>query len=343
MNVLLLTNMGEDVTQPASGAFVRRQYSALVQQYVKNGDLNLSYYEMPKRAFKFNSSIIRYFIFLSVFIKKFVFCRNTKHILHVHFFFPTIILAIFYKLFRNYKVKIVVTFHGSDIYHYQNFNWWYRWCFSFVNYSFFVSQHLKDKFFKKHIPHSILCAGILPVYKYLDCVKKYNMIFVGALDHNKGVDKFIQLLKMQKQEGRSVVVGSGINDNKIKELASQGVIDYFPYCEPEQLAFLYQQSSWLINLSCNESFGLVIAEAMACGIPAIATETDGALSQITNKNNGFIIKQKKNLLDNICDVLDNTTEIEYSMMAKNAQEYGNKVKLINVISEIMSVYIKVSK
>jgi L-malate glycosyltransferase len=341
--------MGQSKTQPASGAFVRRQYQALNEVSNENKEIQLSYYEMPKYALKAKSSLVRYCLFLFPFIKRYVFSRSKKDVLHVHFFFPTIILAIVYKLFRNYRVKIIVTFHGNDIYYYKNFSWWYRWCFSFVDHSIFVSERLKKQFFKQNIKHDILCAGILPIFKEDVVAKKYDVMFVGTLDKNKGIERLIELIKLMPKHFNFVVVGSGEYQPQILALSSANTsISYFSFCEAEQLVTLYQQSEWLVNLSYQESFGLVISEAMACGVPVIASETDGALSQIKQGKNGYIFKQNSELLNNVSNILNNTalnntTNAEYKDLVVNALTSSSTAKLTYVTETIMKIYLQVTK
>ena len=55
-----------------------------------------------------------------------------------------------------------------------------------------------------------------------------------------------------------------------------------------ELAKLYSLSSVFVNPSTEETFGLVAAEAMACGTPAIVTNST-ACPEIINNNVGFIV------------------------------------------------------
>ena len=114
--------MGRSTSTPASGEFVRRQMSAIKD--IAEDELELTYFEMPVKAITANSSLKRYFGFLFAFFKMHILSNKTYAVLHVHFFFPTILLAIAYKIFRKPSVKIVATFHGNDIYYYKKFTWW---------------------------------------------------------------------------------------------------------------------------------------------------------------------------------------------------------------------------
>jgi glycosyltransferase involved in cell wall biosynthesis len=55
------------------------------------------------------------------------------------------------------------------------------------------------------------------------------------------------------------------------------------------LVNLYNQSSVFVLPSLADSFGLVILEAMACGLPVIVTENTGGKDVVQESENGFVI------------------------------------------------------
>src|SRR5690606_19105750 len=56
----------------------------------------------------------------------------------------------------------------------------------------------------------------------------------------------------------------------------------------ENLVELYSLSDSLMLLSEKESFGLVLVEAMACGVPCIGTNVGGIPEVIDHGKNGFV-------------------------------------------------------
>lgn len=70
-------------------------------------------------------------------------------------------------------------------------------------------------------------------------------------------------------------------------MPSRHVVNDFGSQPSHSVADIVRQSKFMVNLSYNESFGLAMTEAMAMGIPVIATRTDGSLEQIEdNKMDG---------------------------------------------------------
>lgn len=68
----------------------------------------------------------------------------------------------------------------------------------------------------------------------------------------------------------------------------------------------YMQSSMLLLTSLYESFSLVIAEAMSCGIPAVSFESDGPCSIITDEKDGFIVKNRslEEFANRVCQLIE---------------------------------------
>ncbi|TPH17071.1 glycosyltransferase family 4 protein [Litorilituus lipolyticus] len=332
--------MGRSDKAPASGEFVRRQLAAL--KSITQDEILFSYFEMPSEVANANSSTKRYLTFVSAFFTKYIFSRKKFSILHVHFFFPTILLAIAYKIFRNPRVKIITTFHGNDVYAYRHAPWWYRISFSFVHHSIFVTERLKQSFYNQNISYSVLCAGILPVFKAeAKKVKEYDLIFVGTLNKNKGALRLIELLGQLPDSVSLAVVGTGEFQRELEGLSKNHNVEYFKFSCAEELVNLYQKSKWLINLSYNESFGLVITEAMACGLPVIATKTDGSLSQVIENHNGYIIQQNEKISGNIFKLISETSRYKYNQLSDNAKLSTKKYQLSFVVKEIKKIYLEI--
>ena len=58
--------------------------------------------------------------------------------------------------------------------------------------------------------------------------------------------------------------------------------------EPEEITNYYHASDVCISSSKHESFGKVLVEAMACGLPVVATATIGSKEIVVDGKNGFL-------------------------------------------------------
>lgn len=286
--VLIVTNMGPKDSAPFQGQFVRNQVDAL-------SSIAPAYCYMRWHNNSVLNKLFKYPVLWLQFVWNFVFSRTRYDIIHVHYFYPTIWLALTYRWLRNRQVKIVVTFHGSDIYLYKPEPALYKYAAKQVQHFIFTSAKLQQKFFYQPASAEVLPAGIHPVFAQTQLKerdeKPIDILYVGTLDLNKGMDRLLAMLP-QLTAYQLAVVGQGPYRAALVQAAQQ--YPNLKLCDPAGAAELkqyFENSKCFISLSRNESFGLVMTEAMACYTPVIATETDGSLAQIQQGRNGFYVSQ----------------------------------------------------
>lgn len=286
--LLVITNMGPKPTAPFQGQFVTHQVEALAA-------VHPSYFFMQWHSDSLLNRLFKYPVFFLRFLIRYVFSRQRFDLLHVHFYYPTIWLALCYKWLRNPAAKIIVTCHGSDVYHYQPPSALYRFAARWVDHWIFTSAQLQQRFFSKVQPATVLCAGIHPVFSQGDVLpwaeKQYDLLYVGTMDHNKGMDRLKTLIETNPTL-QFALVGTGPLRSQFETLAQTCAnVRLFSPKAPQELAHMYRASRVFLSLSRNESFGLVMTEAMACGTPVIATETDGSKAQIREGQTGYLVSQ----------------------------------------------------
>jgi glycosyltransferase involved in cell wall biosynthesis len=99
-----------------------------------------------------------------------------------------------------------------------------------------------------------------------------RFIYAGNVSLRKGVALLIQAWsKAGLRDAELRLVGSwGLADSKLRSLPAS--IRWFPPCSSEALRDLYRQSDAFVFPSYSDGFGLVLLEAMSCGLPAIASD-----------------------------------------------------------------------
>ncbi len=125
--------------------------------------------------------------------------------------------------------------------------------------------------------------------------KPKRFIAVGDLVERKRFDLSIQAMGQLVLDGHSaelVIVGSGPKEKELRQLARslgcdkqvlfRGRLNY------KQVAAEMRASDVFLLTSDVETFGIVLAEAMSCGIPVIATDCYGP-KDIVTKETGVII------------------------------------------------------
>ncbi|MBD1916324.1 MULTISPECIES: glycosyltransferase family 4 protein [Cyanophyceae] len=119
--------------------------------------------------------------------------------------------------------------------------------------------------------------------------KQFRALFVGRVGPRKGVHYLLEAWKNLGLSNAELKL-IGINEFPKGWLeAYQNYIHYLPSVPHSSLAQHYCDASLLVFPSLVEGFGLVILEAMACGIPVITTPNAAGPDIITDGVEGFII------------------------------------------------------
>lgn len=129
----------------------------------------------------------------------------------------------------------------------------------------------------------------------------FTVLFVGRIIPRKGVPVLIRAMHRLNQHvpARLLIAGRGKPAylRRLKSLARRlGVRVFFLGNIPhEHIHSLYQTADCFICPSQrHESFGLVNVEAMASGLPVIASSNGGIREIIASGHNGFLVKQYRN-------------------------------------------------
>ena len=120
----------------------------------------------------------------------------------------------------------------------------------------------------------------------------FNIVFAGKLESKKNPEYLLQLAaKLQDENLRFVFVGNGVLEEKLKDTAKHDKrILFVGFQNQQNMPLVYRLANVFVlpSKGPGETWGLAINEAMACGIPIIASnKTGGAIDLI--KGNGLII------------------------------------------------------
>jgi glycosyltransferase involved in cell wall biosynthesis len=343
MRVLIISNMAPSPQKPFSGIFVQNQVRALECSVPKGW--TIAFHGMPRTFTNSLGSLLKYLKFGLSLVRRHFFTTRYD-IIHVHYFMPTILFGLLYKYLRSPPAKLIVTFHGSDV----NAGpvWLGRWLIKRVDHVVAVSAGLGHDLAESGLSRdrlSILSAGLAPCFglENSDSEKAYDLIFVGSFYPVKGFDLLIALLG-QLSGLRVCVIGSGplesLLDHDVMERHKIELIKDIPQAD---LPAYYAKSRFLVNCSRSESFGLTMAEAMAMGVPVIATRTDGAREQIREGVNGFIASGLKD--DDKIDSLERSITMALNLDADRYRDLANAARasaepyqMNNVVKRLTKIY-----
>lgn len=177
----------------------------------------------------------------------------------------------------------------------------YRWhlkTLKHVDHLFAVTTEAKQ-FYNNLMPSkkvTVIPAGI-DVSKYILKGKaKHDPNIILALCYlikRKGIDvlikSFAQVVK-EHPEARLWIVGNGPEENNLKKLAAElGLnkqVRFWGFVDNKQVAKYYADAGVFVSPTRNEPFGQTFLEAMAAGVPIVASHT-GGIPDIVTKDVGF--------------------------------------------------------
>jgi glycosyltransferase involved in cell wall biosynthesis len=124
--------------------------------------------------------------------------------------------------------------------------------------------------------------------------KGNRIIFIGRLDYLKGVDILLQALRTlidAQIPAQLDILGDGPDREKLTQLSNKlGPRDSIIFHGTVNgVAPYLQQASLFVLPSLSEGMPNVVLEAMACGLPVVATRVGGIVDIIENGKNGLLV------------------------------------------------------
>lgn len=120
--------------------------------------------------------------------------------------------------------------------------------------------------------------------------EEFRVLFVGQISVRKGLHHLLQAFNQAKlPNARLVLVGAGppIGDALLQRFPVEGMERLGRQSWPGVIREM-SRASVLVLPSIEDGFGFVMAQAMACGCPVIASEHTGARDLYTDGREGFV-------------------------------------------------------
>jgi N-acetyl-alpha-D-glucosaminyl L-malate synthase BshA len=235
--------------------------------------------------------------------------REKLDLLHVHYAIPHAICAFLAKQMVGEDLKIVTTLHGTDITvlgYDQSLSDLIRFGIETSDKVTAVSHSLVEQtiellqpkkqietvynfiddriYFKKNTTHLKREYGIDEDEKVIIHVSNFRKV-----KRVQDVIYSFQLIQ-RKINAKLLLVGDGPEMSFVSRLVRElGLTDKVLFLgKQDNLEQLYSISDLMLLLSEKESFGLVLLEAMACGVPCIGTNIGGIPEVIHEGKTGFL-------------------------------------------------------
>ena len=222
-----------------------------------------------------------------------------------------------------------------------------------IDYFMPVSRKL-TKFYEKKVEgktkvlYSPLCVDYIPERESKK--ENKNIVSIGRLSHEKGFLDLIDVFSLiNKKDNECVlhIIGDGEEktkiEEKINELNLKDNVILYGYKDKEFIREKLNDMSLYLMTSYEESFGLVLLEAAAFGIPAIAfSSAEGATEIIKDDVSGYIInnRNKEEMKEKALELLNDKQKLAlFGHEARlNAEDYSYdsvKEKWLSIINDIL--------
>ena len=195
--------------------------------------------------------------------------------------------------------------------------------------------------------------------EYIGIPKDEKMLlFVGRIEPLKGIDILIKAIaQMQKSDVLStcphylfIIGGDPDADDKemnnemskLRELCNQlGVGDMVLFLgkrDQDSLQYYYSAAEVVVMPSHYESFGLVALEAMACGIPVVATQVGGLQHLVQNGKTGFIIPDNDPIAleEKLTQLICNSSLRD--QMSRASAKYAKSFAWENIAERLLEIF-----
>ncbi|MDM5316133.1 N-acetyl-alpha-D-glucosaminyl L-malate synthase BshA [Fictibacillus sp. b24] len=238
--------------------------------------------------------------------------REKLDLLHVHYAVPHAVCAVLAKQMLNDKIKIVTTLHGTDI--------------TVLGYDPSLSEMIKFGIEKSDVVTSVshqlkadtlellnINKDIIPVHNFVDervyyrrnndseLRKTYGIsenekviVHISNFRKVKRIEDVIKSFALIRKQlsSKLLLIGNGPELTTACELVRELNIedDVLFLGKQENVGELFSICDLKLLLSEKESFGLVLLEAMACGVPVIGTSIGGIPEVIVDGETGYMVK-----------------------------------------------------
>lgn len=305
-------------------------------------DLNIFYHEVEitqYELFKYPDYALALAVKIANVVKK-----NQLDILHVHYAIPHATSAyLANQLLGVNKVKVITTLHGTDITLVGRDPAY----FEIIKFSIeksegvtAVSNSLKEQTCR----YFDLCNEVEVIYNFFVPQKKYlnqkplRNLFIGQdqklLLHSsnfrsvKRVGDVVRIFNIvrKKHPTRLLLLGSGNELDSVRDLVHEiGLQDQVFFLGKNREVDSYVASADLFLLpSAQESFGLSALEAMAYGVPVIATHVGGLSELVEDGKTGYLspVGDVEKMANDAINLLEN--DDLYHLFSKAAAERASK-------------------
>ncbi len=237
--------------------------------------------------------------------------KSGAQLVHAHWWLPGGLVGAFVSIIT--RTPLVVTTHGTDIEQLRGSGWAIRparFVFSHAAAitcgSTYLSEQLldlgvadADRVFVIPMPVNPLFLKAKAGSQVRDRDSAIKVLTVARLSAQKSIDTLISALAILTQRGCPAlltIIGDGAQRAELEEqartLGLQEQVHFIGSHPQEELARYYSSHDVFVLPSVREGMGLVLAEALFCGLPVIATRSGGVTDIVRDGETGLLVPER---------------------------------------------------
>ena len=188
--------------------------------------------------------------------------------------------------------------------------------------------------------------------KRAEIKKKYNLkeddkiiLFVGRVASEKSIDTIIKALEIIKKRDNNkvklLIVGNGPAMDELQQLTRTLKVEkdvvFAGTVSNEEIQHYYKMAYLFTITSTSESFGIVIIEALASGIPVLAVRAPGAADILTDDLDGLLVDDDVEKFADALEKIIREPELR-EKLSKGALKTSEKYNIDTISERMLNLY-----
>jgi len=161
------------------------------------------------------------------------------------------------------------------------------------------------------------------------------LLFAGRLSEEKGVFDLPEILARLRQTHPSthlVLCGTGPAEEELRRRLPDAT--FLGWTAKERLAQCYGAADFLVLPSRFDTFGCVVLEAMACGLPVLAYESKGPRDLVQHGISGFLGNRPEDLAFHAAQLLGDSQRME--ALRRGAITRSQDYQPVKILDQLLS-------
>jgi glycosyltransferase involved in cell wall biosynthesis len=277
-----------------------------------------------------------------------------------HFIHPTMVGTGGMLMAKRLNIPTLASFHLdlANFVHHMGFGflepviWWYtRQNFNAADYSLAPSRLAQQNMLK----HGVRNVGLWrrgvnaeqfnPRWQSAEMRARLSdghpddtiMLYVGRLSNEKQIDKIKNVLR-HVPGTRLAIVGDGPARDDLQAHFAGTPARFMGYLRGEELWSAFASADVFIFPSAMETFGLVLIEAMASGLPVITSRVGGVDDMVQPGVNGYVfnVGDTRGMIDGVRAVMSDRNK--RAVMGRNARLFAETQSWPAMMDELVTCY-----